>query len=72
MFPLLAVFLNVYLMINLPIETWYRFLVWFAVGLIIYLTYGMHHSKENKKPIKSLLSTLRKKKKKEKLETSAE
>ena len=46
--PLFAVLINAYLMINLPIDTAYRFLVWFTLGMIVYFAYGMRHSIENK------------------------
>jgi APA family basic amino acid/polyamine antiporter len=37
------------LMISLPAITWYRFLAWLGIGLIIYANYGYHHSKAMKK-----------------------
>jgi APA family basic amino acid/polyamine antiporter len=43
--PILAVLICVYLMLNLAGETWVRFLVWMAVGLVIYFAYGRRHSK---------------------------
>ena len=34
----------VILMGSLPWETWFRLVIWLAVGLLIYLCYGRHHS----------------------------
>jgi APA family basic amino acid/polyamine antiporter len=42
--PALGVLACVWLMLNLPVETWLRFLVWMVVGLAIYLLYGRRHS----------------------------
>lgn len=33
------------LMSSLAVETWLRFLVWLLIGLIVYFTYGRHHSR---------------------------
>ena len=44
-FPLLGVFFCVALMLSLPLETWRRFFVWLALGLIIYFLYGKRHSR---------------------------
>ncbi len=44
-FPLLGVALCFVLMLSLPVETWIRFFVWLAVGLVIYFSYGARHSK---------------------------
>ena len=41
----LAVLLCVYLMLNLTGGTWLRFLVWMAIGFIVYFTYGRRHSR---------------------------
>jgi basic amino acid/polyamine antiporter, APA family len=34
-----------YLMLNLSIETWLRFLAWLALGLVLYAIYGYRHSR---------------------------
>jgi amino acid transporter len=43
-FPVLGIVFCVYLMLNLPILTWVRFLVWLDLGMIIYWFYGRTHS----------------------------
>jgi basic amino acid/polyamine antiporter, APA family len=45
LFPLLGVFFCTVLMLSLPLETWGRFFVWLAIGLLIYFLYGVRHSK---------------------------
>jgi basic amino acid/polyamine antiporter, APA family len=44
-FPILGVILCFVLMLSLPLETWIRFVVWLAIGLVIYFLYGVGHSK---------------------------
>jgi APA family basic amino acid/polyamine antiporter len=34
-----------FLMSGLPLDTWIRFVVWLAIGLVIYLVYGARHSR---------------------------
>lgn len=55
---LLSVFFNIYLMISLKTATWIRFFVWLALGMIVYLAYGIRHSSENKKYVNKVLKTL--------------
>lgn len=42
--PILGVIFCVYLMINLSWITWYRFIIWTIIGIIIYLFYGQKYS----------------------------
>jgi len=49
--PILAVLVCLYLMVNLPVITWLRFVIWLALGVIVYFTYGMHHSRLARKEI---------------------
>ncbi len=46
--PILSVVMCVYLMLELPTITWIRFVVWLAIGLVIYYLYGIHHSELRK------------------------
>jgi basic amino acid/polyamine antiporter, APA family len=43
--PVLAVLSCVWLMLNLTVETWVRFVVWMALGLVVYMAYGRSHSR---------------------------
>ena len=42
--PILSVLASLYLMLNLPVETWLRFVVWMVVGVVVYFLYGYRHS----------------------------
>jgi APA family basic amino acid/polyamine antiporter len=42
---IVSVALCVYVMLGLPLETWIRFGVWLAIGLVLYLAYGYRHSR---------------------------
>jgi hypothetical protein len=44
LFPILGILSCVYLMVNLTVMTWVRFLVWLDLGMIIYWFYGRTHS----------------------------
>lgn len=41
LFPLISVFMNTYLMCQLEIQTWIRFVIWLVIGYFIYFTYGI-------------------------------
>jgi APA family basic amino acid/polyamine antiporter len=43
--PLLAVGSCIFLMTQLPWVTWVRFFIWLAIGVVLYFTYGYHHSR---------------------------
>ncbi|PWT85494.1 MAG: amino acid permease [Blastocatellia bacterium] len=42
--PILGIVSCLLLMFSLPVENWYRLLVWMAIGFVIYFTYSYHHS----------------------------
>lgn len=42
--PLLGIIFCIYLMISLSWVTWVRFVIWMAIGLLIYFAYGYRHS----------------------------
>ena len=43
--PILAVLACLVLMVMLPAATWWRFLVWMVLGLVVYFVYGMRKSR---------------------------
>jgi APA family basic amino acid/polyamine antiporter len=43
--PILAILSCVWLMVNLSIETWIRFLVWLLIGFVVYFAYGYRNSR---------------------------
>jgi APA family basic amino acid/polyamine antiporter len=43
--PILSVLASLWLMVNLPAETWVRFAVWMVIGFFIYFLYGRSHSR---------------------------
>jgi basic amino acid/polyamine antiporter, APA family len=49
LFPLLGVGSCVFLMTGLPAITWLRFVIWLAIGLVVYFTYSFTHSRLHRK-----------------------
>ncbi len=43
--PILAVLASLWLMLNLPAETWERFFIWMALGLVVYFVYSRRRSR---------------------------
>ena len=43
--PILIALANIWLMLNLSVLTWIRFVVWLAVGFCIYFGYGYRHAR---------------------------
>ena len=49
--PIFSIAACLYLMVGLPWTTWIRFGVWTAVGIVVYVGYGMKHSKLSRRDI---------------------
>jgi APA family basic amino acid/polyamine antiporter len=45
--PIVSALACIYLMLNLPGETWARFAVWMVIGAVLYVGYGRRHSRFN-------------------------
>ncbi|MDN6761951.1 amino acid permease [Acidipropionibacterium jensenii] len=43
--PIVSAIICLYLMLNLSIETWMRFLIWMVIGIVVYFTYSKNHSR---------------------------
>jgi len=49
LFPILGIMVCLAMMTSLDAETWWRLLIWLAIGLIIYFTYSRFNSRLNRK-----------------------
>ncbi|WP_313190653.1 amino acid permease [Sphingobacterium sp.] len=45
--PVIGILINLYLMTELGTSNWVIFLIWLAIGLVVYFFYGYKHSKLN-------------------------
>ncbi len=43
--PIMGILVALLMMVFLPWQTWSRLIIWLAIGMVIYFTYGRHHSK---------------------------
>ncbi|MBI1738443.1 MAG: amino acid permease [Acidobacteria bacterium] len=43
--PIMGIVVSVLLMASLPPDTWIRLVVWLVIGMVIYFTYGVKHSR---------------------------
>ncbi|WP_030202453.1 amino acid permease [Streptomyces sp. NRRL S-87] len=46
--PIVSIAASVWLMLNLPAETWLRFFIWMVIGFVVYFLYGRSHSRLGK------------------------
>ena len=53
--PLVSAAICLYLMLNLSVETWLRFVVWLVLGFVVYFGYSMRRSRlaESKHPART-------------------
>jgi len=43
--PIMGIVVSLLMMFSLGWQTWARLIIWLAIGLVIYFTYGRHHSR---------------------------
>jgi APA family basic amino acid/polyamine antiporter len=47
--PILGILSCLMLMFSLPVENWYRLIVWMLIGFVLYFSYGYQHSELRKR-----------------------
>ena len=47
--PVFGILACLMLMFSLPVENWYRLIVWMVIGFVIYFCYGHRHSELRKR-----------------------
>jgi Amino acid transporters len=47
--PIISAGLCIWMLLQLPLDTWIVSGIWFAIGVVIYVTYGVRHSQLNQK-----------------------
>ena len=43
--PILGILISFGIMASLPVDTWWRLIIWLVIGMVIYFGYGRHHSR---------------------------
>jgi len=43
--PIMGIAISLLMMLGLPGDTWIRLIVWLVIGMVLYFTYGRHHSR---------------------------
>ena len=46
--PVLGILISLAMMLGLPRDTWLRLVIWLVIGLVIYFSYSIRHSKLDK------------------------
>jgi APA family basic amino acid/polyamine antiporter len=57
--PIASALACLYLMLNLSVATWVRFLVWLVIGLVVYLSYGHRNARLAERPAERLSAVAR-------------
>jgi APA family basic amino acid/polyamine antiporter len=55
--PWLAAACCIWLALNLSLETWLRFLIWMAIGLVVYFAYGVRRSRLATEPSRDVTTS---------------
>ena len=56
--PILSVIACGWLMLNLSLETWFRFVCWMALGVLVYFLYSKNHSLVGKRERGEVIESL--------------